>query len=122
MLGPPRIHRGEELPVVSHSEPRLSQELGDLAPLRIGLRRLRRLAGRRTDAAVVGHRIALAEDLHGEVPHHLEAAGEALQVGSPKSVLPPRLFLHSADRAAHVDRPEVGLDGPSVRLLGPDAP
>ena len=54
-----------------------AQQFGDALALGLGTRRLGRLAGGGLHGARVGNRIALAENLHGEVPHHVERIGEA---------------------------------------------
>ena len=78
----PGIDGIEQFVGIRGREAGAGEQLGHAFALDCGLGGFGRFAGGRFDRAGIRHRIALAEDFHGEVPHGLKANGEAGEIRS----------------------------------------
>jgi hypothetical protein len=84
------------------------------------VRGLGRLAGRADDAALVGDRLAAAQDLLHEVPHGGETDAQSFEVGAAQTTDFLSLRRHGVDGALDVHGGEIGVNGDFVGLFGGD--
>ena len=113
----PRVDRGEKAGAVFRGVPRGGEKVRQEPALLFGARRLGRAVRHGVDAPVVRDRRPAPEQLHRQVPHHVEAEGEAGEIRAAEASDPLSLGRDGVDRALHVHLGEVGVDGGRVRLL-----
>ena len=99
-----------------------AEQFGETVAVGGGIGRFGRAAGRGLDAAQVGDRRALAKDLHGEVPHRLEAERQAGEILGAQAAQPGCRALDFGDRVRDIDPFQVLLDGGRVGLPAARAP
>ena len=108
-LPAPGIHCLQQPARMGRSVPAAAQQFVNTISLCFRFGGFRRLRCRRLDAAGVRHRIALAQDLHGQVPHRFHTISQPGQIGLTQSANLSRLFADSGDSLGKVHLAQVLL-------------